>query len=137
MPHDPVRAAEVRAWLGKAANDVRGAEIDLDASPPLIEDALFHCQQAAEKSLKAFLAWHDRAFRKTHSIEEIGAACVAIDGTLESLVDRAAPLSEYAWAFRYPGDPEVPSLVEARDALALAREVHGAILARLPPETGS
>jgi HEPN domain-containing protein len=44
------KIAEVRAWLQKAQNDLRGADIDLAASPPLIEDALFHCQQAAEKA---------------------------------------------------------------------------------------
>jgi HEPN domain-containing protein len=45
----------VRSWLKKAAGDLRGADIDLAASPPFIEDMLFHCQQAAEKSMKGFL----------------------------------------------------------------------------------
>ena len=36
------------------------------ADPPLLEDALFHCQQAVEKVLKALLTWHDEPFRKTH-----------------------------------------------------------------------
>jgi hypothetical protein len=43
-----------------------GARIDLAASPPLIGDALFHCQQAAEKGMKGFLTMHDRIFQKTH-----------------------------------------------------------------------
>ena len=55
MGRDPVLLAEVHGWLQKAANDLRGAEIDLAAHPPLVEDALFHCQQAAEKAFKAFL----------------------------------------------------------------------------------
>jgi HEPN domain-containing protein len=29
-------------------------------NPPLIEDALFHCQQAAEKSLKGYLTSQDK-----------------------------------------------------------------------------
>lgn len=52
MPHDQARVAETREWLLKAALDFRGARIDLDANPPLLEDALFHCQQAVEKALK-------------------------------------------------------------------------------------
>ena len=44
----PEKLAEVRSWLKKAASDLRGADIDLAASPPFIEDMLFHCQQAAE-----------------------------------------------------------------------------------------
>lgn len=50
----PEKAAAVRGWLSKAADDLRGARIDLDANPPFIEDALFHCQQAAEKLSRGF-----------------------------------------------------------------------------------
>jgi hypothetical protein len=32
------KEAEVRSWLKKAAADLRGADIDLAASPPFIED---------------------------------------------------------------------------------------------------
>jgi HEPN domain-containing protein len=49
--HDPVRVADTRAWFAKAANDLRGADVDLAADPPLLGDALFHCQQAVEKAL--------------------------------------------------------------------------------------
>ena len=54
--------------------------------------------------------------------------------TLKPLVDRAVPLTEYAWRFRYPGEPEEPSVTEAQIALALAREVYEVILSRLPEE---
>jgi len=64
----PETAAEARAWFQKAANDLRGADIDLTAVPPLIEDALFHCQQAVEKAMKGYLAAHDRTFKKKHMI---------------------------------------------------------------------
>jgi hypothetical protein len=46
--------------------------------------------------MKAFLAWHDVPVRKTHSLEELGRLCVALDSTLGSLADEAAPLTEYA-----------------------------------------
>jgi HEPN domain-containing protein len=134
MSPDTERAAEVREWLAKVALDLRGARIDLAATPPLVEYVLFHCQQAIEKVFKAFLAWNDRPFRKTHSLEELGRACVGIDGTLESLVDEAAPLTEYAWAFRYPGALPDPEIAEARVALALAERVVGAVAGRLPKE---
>jgi len=134
--HDPAITEDVRAWLAKAAMDLRAGEVDLAALPPLLEDALFHSQQAAEKALKAFLAWHDQPFRKTHSLEEIGQQCVLIDPTFEGLVGRAAPLSEYAWKFRYPGETVPPSHEEATRALDLAREVYEAALERLPAEVG-
>lgn len=52
MPHDAARVADTRGWLLKARGDLRGAEVDLGASSPLTGDAAFHCQQAAEKTLK-------------------------------------------------------------------------------------
>ncbi len=60
---------EVKAWLAKAGNDLRAAEVGLAADPPLVEDALFHCQQATEKAMKAFLAAYDTPFRKPHDLK--------------------------------------------------------------------
>ena len=93
---------------------------------------MFHCQQLAEKSLKGFWAWHDRPFRKTHNLVEIGQQCVSVDASLEDVVRPAATLTEYAWKFCYPGEPEQPLASEARRALDLARNVYDAVLSRLP-----
>jgi HEPN domain-containing protein len=138
MAPDEARAEDVRAWLQKAALDLRAAEHETSAAEPgLWADVAFHAQQTAEKSLKAFLAWHDEPFRKTHNIEELGRACVALDATLRTIVDRAVPLTEYAWKFRYPGEPGEPSREEAETALAAAREILNAILSWLPEEVRS
>lgn len=51
MQHDPALLLETKAWIQKARVDLRAARIDLDADPPLLEDAVFHCQQAVEKLL--------------------------------------------------------------------------------------
>jgi HEPN domain-containing protein len=134
MSHDPHRVADTQAWLRKAAADLRGAEIDLSATPPLLGDAAFHCQQASEKAQKGFLAWHDAPFRKTHDLAELGHQCVSIDSSLESICRRAERLTSYSWIFRYPGGPEGPTREEADEALALASEVYKEILARLPAE---
>jgi HEPN domain-containing protein len=134
MPHDPVRVADAHAWLSKAMHDLRSAEHGLIASPPLLEDVAFHCQQAVEKTLKAFLTWHDIPFRKTHSLEEIGRQCIGVDPALEPLVDQAVPLTEYAWKFRYPGEPEEPTSEEVEEALQVAHEMLNAVLTRLPTE---
>jgi HEPN domain-containing protein len=135
MSADPVLVAETRAWLRKASLDLHAAEHDLTASPPLLADAVFHCQQTAEKTLKAFLMWHNTPFRKTHSLEELGEQCLDLDPTLKNLVDKAVPLTEYAWKFRYPGEPEEPSWEEAQEALEIAREIFRAVSTRLPQDT--
>jgi HEPN domain-containing protein len=136
MPHDPALVAEVHAWLSKAGKDLGAAEYELQADPPFSDDIVFHAQQAAEKSLKAFLSWHRVPFRKTHNLIELGEACCRIDGSLEPLLRRAAPLTEYAWKFRYPGDPEDATAEDAAEALATARHVFDAVLRRLPSGVG-
>ena len=132
MPHDPALVSETREWFSKAALDIRSAEHALTAFPPLLGDVAYHCQQATEKALKGFLVWHNIPFRKTHSLEEIGEQCIGQDETFRKMIDRAAPLTEYAWLFRYPGEPTEPSKEEAEEALSVAREVFDAVLCRLP-----
>ncbi len=134
MQPDSELLAEVRAWLAKADSDLRVGDYLLLAIPPFTGDAVFHAQQATEKMMKALLTWHNTIFRRTHDLAEIGQQCIAIDPSLATLCRRAEGLSAFAWVFRYPGDPEEPSLEETRAALALAKEVYDAVLQRLPPE---
>jgi HEPN domain-containing protein len=134
MLHDPERIAEARSWFVKASDDLRAAAFELTAEPPLTADIVFHAQQAVEKAIKGFLTWHDRVFRKTHNLVEIGEIAAAIESSLEPLLRRAAPLTEYAWRFRYPGDLDEPPVEEAREALATALEVFDSLLTRLPAE---
>lgn len=95
---------------------------------------MFHCQQVAEKALKGFLVWHSRPFRKTHSLEEIGELCLAINPGLKSIIDPLVPLTQYAWEFRYPGEPEEPTAEEAQEALTLARKAYETLLSCLPEQ---
>ena len=92
MSPDAARIAEARSWLVKAASDLRAAIHEFTATPPLLDDIAFHTQQAVEKTLKGFLA----SLRRHR--------CLA--GASPS---KSCPLTEYAWRFRYPGEPEEPS----------------------------
>jgi HEPN domain-containing protein len=133
MPPEDARLQDVRAWLSKAELDMKAAAHEMSApAEGLWGDVVFHAQQAAEKTMKAFLAWHDVPFRKTHNIEELGQKCAELDATLATVTAQAAPLTEYAWKFRYPGESDEPRPEEAEEALAAARNVYEAILTRLP-----
>lgn len=78
------------------------------------------------------MSWNDIPFRKTHILVELGEQCSKLDDTLEALLRRAAVLTEYVWKFRYPGEPEEPTALEADEALSLAKQVYEAVLERLP-----
>lgn len=128
MPRDE-RAEEVAAWLARSEQGLRAARVDLDAEPPLLADAAFHCQQAVEKALKGLLTRHDHAFRATHDLGELGLACVQHEPSLEPLLRGSVGMSEYAWRFRYPGEVFEPDPDEVTSALEVAMRVVEAIRA--------
>ncbi len=134
MPYDPELVAECRAWLARAKMDLDAAAFELTPEPPFAADVVFHAQQAAEKAFKGFLTWHSSPFRKTHNLEDLGHQCLQFDPSLKPFVDKSVPLTNYAWQYRNPGEPEQPPIEEAQAALALASAVYEAIVARLPAE---
>ena len=100
MTPDPELIAETRTWFKKAAHDIRMAELALRDDPAMTDQAVYHAQQAAEKVMKGFLTWHERIFRKTHNLVELGEACANLLPHIEPLLRRAAGLSDYAWQYR-------------------------------------
>jgi HEPN domain-containing protein len=131
---DEAKVYEIRAWLSKALHDLHSAERLLTGPDPLCDAAGFHCQQVAEKTLKAYLTWRDELFEKTHSLVALVAKCLTFDSSFEELRTAATTLTPYAVASRYPGD--LPDLTEeeAQQALTLARQVWDFVLQRLPSE---
>jgi|WetSurMetagenome_2_1015567.scaffolds.fasta_scaffold880349_2 HEPN domain-containing protein len=55
-------------WLRKADSDLANAELCLAAEKSL-DTACFHCQQAAEKALKAYLIVKHAEFPLTHDLK--------------------------------------------------------------------
>jgi HEPN domain-containing protein len=99
MPPDPERAAETAAWFARAASDLRAADVGLAARPPLLDHVALSAQQAAEKAVKGFLAWHDQPFRKTHNLVELGEAAARITAT--SAARRACSCRLSTWSLRW------------------------------------
>lgn len=132
MPLDDAKREDTIAWFTKARSDLAKARHAMTAKEPFRDDAVYHCQQAIEKAMKSLLTWHDVPFRKTHSLEELGCQCIVIDQSLQTIVDQAVPLSEYAWKFRYPGEDELPTEDETEEALTIAQAVIDVIGNKLP-----
>ena len=112
--------SEAAKWLRQAAKDRNAAHALLEVEP---SRSVFHSQQAAEKAVKAFLTFHQIAFRKTHDLTDLGAQCAAADPSLEAVMRQAQELTDYASAFRYPDAPYEPDAAEAALALATASEL--------------
>jgi HEPN domain-containing protein len=117
--------------LTKAESDLADARRCAE-SPGPYDTACFHCQQACEKYLKGFLAFHNHPFPFTHDLERLTRLCQAVDASLDLTREDVVALTDYAVKLRY--DNEFwPSQSEAAEALVIAEEVRGAIKGRLPP----
>ena len=129
---DDATVQEIRAWLVKGLEDLKSAEWLLSSPDELYGSVGFHCQQVAEKALKAYLTWSEKPFEKTHSLVALVGECLLTHPSFNQLRTAATTLNPYAVALRYPGDMLELSEVEAREALALAREVWEFVLERIP-----
>jgi HEPN domain-containing protein len=131
---DEAKEIEIRNWLTKAAHDLGSARRLLEGDEPLLDTAVFHCQQAAEKSLKAYLTFCDEPFDKIHTLGILVAQCERYDAAFAQLREAAVTLTPYAVRFRYPGEVLEPFPEEAHYALELAQQVYEFVLTRLPQE---
>ena len=80
----------VAAWLQKAGHDIETAERALHAGSPITDTAAYHCHQAAEKALKAFLASRLKPLVKTHDLMDLLTRCALPIGPTAS---PSSPLS--------------------------------------------
>lgn len=123
------------AWQRKAASDLTAAETCLQAGRGL-DAACFHCQQAAEKALKAFLISRDKEYPRTHDLRRLITLCAKVDQKFKSLEAVARRLNPYAVDFRYEPDfwPEA-ELVSSLIADARAVMDFAAAHIATPPPT--
>jgi len=127
-PPEQVKTEFFKQWLGKAVQDLAAAKILLREETSFLSTVGFHCQQAAEKYLKAFLTWHQIEFPKTHDIDEILDLVAKVDSKLAKSLRNANILTDYAVEIRYPGDAPELTLEQAREAVKVAEKTRKAIL---------
>jgi len=97
---------EHERWLSIAKDDLAAAKFLLKGEFfPLVA---YQSQQAAEKSLKAFLAFKDRPIIKTHNLLKLLELCIAMDREFKKLFDAADYINPFSTKFRYPDEFSIP-----------------------------
>ena len=121
----------VRQWFAKAELDYRAAERLVRDPEPLREIIAFHCQQAAEKYLKAVLVSLQIEFPKTHDLEELLELLAPVRSDVAAMLEGIEVLSPFGVKIRYPGD--FPELLPGQEQTVfnLARRTREAIMAQL------
>ncbi|HEV7927091.1 MAG TPA: HEPN domain-containing protein [Verrucomicrobiae bacterium] len=129
-------ASDAKAWMVKAWRDLETARRAAGGKPPFYDVAVYHCQQAAEKAVKAFLVHHGKPYEKTHDIEVLADLAGELNSTFSTLAEAADALTPYATRFRYPNATFAvePQPAEYNEALSHAQAVYDFVLKLLPVE---
>ena len=91
-------------WLAKARDDLRVVELLQAFDEYPCTAAAFHCQQAVEKSLKAFLVARHLPFLYRHDLGYLLDLCLDADQEFAAMESQIDGLSPYAVEIRYPAD---------------------------------
>ena len=92
-------------WITKAEGDFTMVERESRARKnPNFDGICFHAQQCAEKYLKARLCEAEINFPKIHDLTALLEAVLPVEPDWELQRENLAYLSEFAVAYRYPGD---------------------------------
>ncbi len=119
-----------REWLGKADEDHSVAAGLMRRRKVPCNSVCFHCQQSAEKYLKAVLQEGGVRFGKVHDLEELARFVSRIAPGIALLTDDLKLLSDYAVKYRYPGFDATRR--QARAAVVAAKRVRAVALGILP-----
>lgn len=93
-----------KEWVLKAEEDYDSADtLFYGREAPIVATACFHCQQCAEKYLKAFLEEHKADFPRNHELISLLNLCLGIDTDFEVLIKDLRRLEGFAVSVRYPG----------------------------------
>lgn len=116
-------------WMRKADSDLSNAEMCLAAAKSL-DTACFHCQQAAEKALKAYLIANSAQFPLTHDLKRLLDHCSRVDPGFATLESLALGLNPFAVLTRYD-DEFWPEPEEVEEAVRAARTIRQFVEERL------
>jgi HEPN domain-containing protein len=131
---DEAKRQEIQQWLVRSQRDLGSARRLMEGPKPYLDTAVYHCQQSAEKALKAYLTYRDTTFGKSHNLVALLSLCVRFEGGFEEWYDAAAMLTPYATEFRYPGELLEPTRAEADHAFDTASRLFDYVTGLLPAE---
>ena len=119
----------VQQWIEKADEDRLVVHQLLKADSIARGTMGFHCQQATEKYLKAYLIFNGIEPERTHNLEFLLERCAAIDAGFSEI--DLLNLTDYGIEVRYPGDFLEPSFMEINELMLIVNQIREKVMTRL------
>lgn len=116
-----------RDWKAKADGDLRSARTLLDLEPPETDAVAFHCQQAAEKYLKALLVAVGVEPPRTHDLGVLRELASDKFPEIAELQDACEYLTPFAVQTCYPLFEPPISAADASEAMSKSEAICDAI----------
>jgi len=124
------KITESNKWIEFAENDYEAATLLEKAHKPLLEIICFHCQQSAEKYLKAYIIRNEGEIKRTHNLGEILKDCIKYDSNFESIKDSCIDLTDYAVETRYPYPFEI-DITDMKKAISDMKNIRTFIIKKI------
>jgi len=121
----------ITPWIQKAENDLFAAcHLAENTHPVPTEIVCFHCQHAAEKILKAYLAYNNYEPPKIHDLSELVKLCNKFDSDFSALSLQCDFLLPFAIRARYPSGSD-PEEKDMEIALVYAKKIMELVKAKI------
>ena len=121
---------EYKEWIKYSEKDFIAAQFLMTATSPPVEIICYHCQQSAEKILKAFLIKNDFIPSRTHDLNLLVNECTKLDDSISILKKECNRLNDFGVNTRYPNNLDL-ILEDAKIALKDAEKIKEYILSRI------
>jgi len=126
---------EHERWLKIVEDDLKSAKALLKVE--VFSTAAYHCQQAAEKALKAYIVFKNGEAMKIHDLMKLVKSCCSFDKEFEKLYKDAGLLNPFSTKFRYPTEFDIPDYEDTKEAITQAQKIVNFVLKKISePETG-
>jgi HEPN domain-containing protein len=96
-----MKPLDVKDWFEIADDDLDSAIYLTGKYKKPTEIICYHCTQATEKYLKAFLAYNNVAIEKTHNIKKLINKCSSIDRNFQTILRECIYINDFTNQIHY------------------------------------
>jgi len=122
---------EIKQWIVKGDHDLGTAKVTYLHIPEYLDTVTFHCQQAVEKYLKAYLLFHSVSFKFTHDLVYLLDLITPKDTDFEMYYDSVSELQGYAVEIRYPNESIYLSNEKVETAILIAKTIRDVVTQKM------
>ena len=121
----------IEEWLNFAKEDLETAKTLLNSEYLFNRSICYHCQQSAEKDLKAYIIYLDLPLNKTHNLIKLVDQISELDKEITHLQKAVEVLTDYIVTARYPDDSELITDEESKLAFNESEKINNYIKTKI------